>query len=546
MEQSLLALLFVLSGGVALVVAAVAWRRRHAAPPARALALVSASVGVWSVSDGIIALDKTLETVQPLLVLKFLAVGALPAGFLWMSRAIADRAWLLPRRAIPWLAVEPALVMVALLSNDRHHLFLTSLGSAGVHEGENTGPLFWAHSAYSYLLITAGVLHLLRAWMRSPHSQRRLYGASLLAALPPLLLNAAGTLEIIKLEYLTPVGFCVTTVTIHWALVRRSLYDLVPVERARLFDMLDDMVMTVDAAGRVLDLNPSAERLFHRLSPDLPTRLGGAVSTGALGRLPLTDGMAFDHTMTGAEGSPVDLNVRVSALRDRRGEVQGWAFVGRDVTALNDQHRELQEANERLRAQVATIEALRADLAEQAVRDPLTGLHNRRHLMEALRRELRLAAESGAPLSVAILDIDHFKQINDRYGHGAGDQVLMRFAKLVGGQVRVDDVLARYGGEEFVLVLPGATGGQAAERVDTIRRWVTAGRLPAGGHTLSVTFSAGVAALTGEQKAEDLLHSADEALYAAKRAGRNRVVLAPAEDASGSPAPEASTISAAA
>ncbi|WP_344867163.1 GGDEF domain-containing protein, partial [Planomonospora alba] len=216
----------------------------------------------------------------------------------------------------------------------------------------------------------------------------------------------------------------------------------------------------------------------------------------------------------------------VSALRDSRQTTIGWAFVARDVTALNDQHRELQHANQQLRDQVATIEALRADLAEQAVRDTLTGLHNRRYLMEALQRELRLATSAGTPLSVALLDIDHFKQINDRYGHGAGDQVLMRFAKLVGGRIRIDDVVARYGGEEFVIVLPGATGDQALERIDAIRTWVAAGRMPAGGHTLSVTFSAGVATLTGKQKAEELLHAADEALYEAKRAGRNRVHLA--------------------
>ncbi|WP_203872503.1 GGDEF domain-containing protein, partial [Planomonospora parontospora] len=222
----------------------------------------------------------------------------------------------------------------------------------------------------------------------------------------------------------------------------------------------------------------------------------------------------------------MDLNVRVSALVDARGQRVGWAFVGRDVTALNAQRRALVEANARLQEQVVMIEALRADLAEQAVRDALTGLHNRRFLMEALGREMRLAVASGEALSVALLDIDHFKLINDRYGHGAGDQVLVRFAKLVGGRIRAGDVVARYGGEEFVIVLPGASGEQALERVEEIRVWVAAGRVPAGGHTLSVSFSAGVAALSGGMDAGELLHAADEALYAAKRAGRNRVMLA--------------------
>ncbi|WP_449061655.1 diguanylate cyclase [Planomonospora algeriensis] len=232
--------------------------------------------------------------------------------------------------------------------------------------------------------------------------------------------------------------------------------------------------------------------------------------------------------MTDAQGRTVDLDVRVSALRGGRDEPVGWVLVGRDVTALNAQRRALHEANDRLREQVTTIEALRADLAEQAVRDTLTGLYNRRYLMEALSHRMRLAAADGAPLSVALLDIDHFKQINDRYGHGVGDQVLTWFADLVGSRIRVDDVVARYGGEEFVVLLAGVTGEQALERMEEIREQVAAGRLSAGGHLLAVTFSAGVAAFTGRQEPQELLHAADEALYAAKRQGRNRVLPAPA------------------
>ncbi|MBG0818540.1 diguanylate cyclase [Planomonospora sp. ID82291] len=528
MGEPLLALLFMLSAVVAFVVAAVGWRRRRVTPAVGTLAVVAGGIGVWSMTDGLLMLNEGLTALHPLLVVKFTAVCAMPAGLHCLSLAVVDRAWRLSRRTALWLSAEPALVLAALLTNPWHHGFITVMDPAGLwgNRGANVGPLFWAHTAYSYTLIAAGIVRLLGAWLRGPRFQRGLYGSTLLGTVPPALVNVVSTFGVIRVDYLTPVGFCVTTVVVYWSLVRRSLHELVAVERTHVFDMISDMVMTVDLAGRILDLNPAADRVLRRLAPDLPARVAGVSAVDVFGVMRVGDGVETDHSVVDARGRGVDLNVRVSALVDSRGERVGWAFVGRDVTALNAQRWALREANARLQEQVATIEALRADLAEQAVRDALTGLHNRRFLMEALGREMRAAGVSGGSLSVALLDIDHFKQINDRYGHGAGDQVLMRFAKLVGGRVRAGDVVARYGGEEFVIVFPGASGEQAVERVEAIRVWVAAGRVPAGGHTLSVSFSAGVAGWCSGMDAGEVLHAADEALYAAKRAGRNRVVLA--------------------
>ncbi|MBG0833203.1 diguanylate cyclase [Planomonospora sp. ID67723] len=529
MESTLLTLLFLLSTITASAVAVVGWRRRRVTHAVGTLAVVAAAIAAWAATDAFLIAADVLATSHLALTAKLLPACAVTAGFFCLSQAVLDRTWRLSRRTALWLAVEPALIVTTVASDPWHHLLFPPTGP-GLQDVRQSGiaPLFWAHTAYSYTLLAIGLAALLRAWMRGPRSQRELYGLVLLGTVPPLLINVLSTVGFVR-PHLTPLGFCVTVVVGYWALVRRALPELVSVERSHLFDMISDMVMAVDCSGRLLDLNPSAERMLRDLVPDLPERLAGLPVTGILGDPPLGDDMETDSTVTDVNGRRVDLNVRVSALRNGQDEHVGWALVTRDVTALNAQRRELQETNDQLREQVRTVEALRADLAEQAVRDTLTGLHNRRFLMESLGREMKLAAAEGTPLSVALLDIDHFKQINDRYGHTAGDQVLMRFAKLLGGRVRQGDVLARYGGEEFVVVLPGATGEQAQARVDELRQWVTAGRIPAGGHTLSVTFSAGVAALDAGQNPGELLHVADEALYEAKRAGRNRVQLAAPE-----------------
>ncbi|MFC4060087.1 diguanylate cyclase [Planomonospora corallina] len=539
MESAVSALFFALAAMVDSVVAVAGWRRRHVTPAVGAVAVISASSATWSAVAVLGYLVDDLRLLRPAGAVVLIAISVMVAAFFCLSLAVADRTWRLSRGTALWLAAEPALFLVALATDPWHHLVVTSVGSADPRGLPGVlslgfGPVLSAHTVYGFALYSVAAVRLAHGWLRGPRPQRRLYRAILLGqflsmlAGVPIILSSAGMMGTGPAMGMLPLGYCASAVLTYWALVRNSLHELVPVERTRVFDMLGDMVMTVDASGRVLDLNPAAERLIRRIAPDLPERLTGIMSTDVLGRVPvLADGVETGYALTDARGGTVDLDVRVSVLRDRLGEAAGWVFVARDVTAFNDQRRALQHANERLRGQLAVIEALRADLAEQAVRDALTGLHNRRYLMEALRREMRLAIAEDRPLSVALLDVDHFKRINDRYGHGAGDQVLARFAELVGGHVGPGDVLARYGGEEFVVVLPGAAGEQAWERVDAVRREVAAGPVPAGGHTLPVTFSAGVAALTGVCKSEELLHAADEALYEAKRAGRNRVVLAP-------------------
>lgn len=158
--------------------------------------------------------------------------------------------------------------------------------------------------------------------------------------------------------------------------------------------------------------------------------------------------------------------------------------------------------------------------------DALTGVHNRRYFMPLIEREMERARRLGHDLSLLILDIDHFKQINDSYGHPAGDLILCRLTDLCGKAVREIDVIARVGGEEFSVLLAGATAEQAIEAAERIRRLVEASIvLTRDKEPMSFTVSIGVATLNSPDKTgKDLFERADAALYAAKEAGRNRVV----------------------
>ncbi|MGE0786673.1 MAG: diguanylate cyclase [Sandaracinaceae bacterium] len=169
---------------------------------------------------------------------------------------------------------------------------------------------------------------------------------------------------------------------------------------------------------------------------------------------------------------------------------------------------------------------LRERLHKQSIRDPLTGCFNRRYLEETLVRELRRCEREEKPLSVAMIDLDHFKHFNDSYGHVAADELLVELGALLRETFRTEDVVCRFGGEEFVVLLPGATSEQALQRVDSLRPLVRTMRAAAR-VSQPVTFSAGVASAPDHTtEGAELIRAADAAMYLAKTDGRDRVYLA--------------------
>jgi two-component system, cell cycle response regulator len=169
------------------------------------------------------------------------------------------------------------------------------------------------------------------------------------------------------------------------------------------------------------------------------------------------------------------------------------------------------------------IEA-RDALEVQATRDGLTGVYNRRTLIDRLEVELGRANRMRQSVGLMMLDVDHFKRVNDTWGHLAGDAVLRTICARMESVVRPYDLVGRFGGEEFVLVVPGAGRAQMVEVAQRVRQAIAGSPVPVDGGALSVTASLGVAVMAGVTSANVLIHAADEALYAAKHAGRDRVM----------------------
>ncbi len=522
---------FACAAVVAVVTGALAWRRRSRTPAATALTVTMAGIAIWSAADAVVYRFDAEPVLRAYPSVLMAGVGLVVAGAYVLARTVSDPSWRLARRTAVLLAAEP-LVLVVAASLPATHSLVMARPESGATSEVVFGPLFLAHTGWSYLLLGAAYLHLFRRWRVAAGVFRSqvsvLLGTALLSTVGNVLTLAAQD-DGHRLD-VTPLFFLVTGLVDCWALFRLGLLRLVPVAREQVVDTVPDAVLVVDPDGRVIDLNPAAVRMLERMRPGVADDIVGGVLHEVAGPHAVT---VFGRVAAEEDGHRVAevapgvwLDVRDSAVSDPRGRALGRIVVVRDVSEQQARQRAVELLNEKLAEQVAVIERLRAGLAEEVVRDPLTGLHNRRHLDRTLSAALTAASER-APVAVVMVDVDHFKSVNDRFGHAVGDRVLQAVAGVLTGAARPGDTVARLGGEEFVVVLPGAGQREAALRAEEIRRRCAALVAESGSGPCSVTVSAGVA--EGPADGADpaaLLAAADRAVYAAKAAGRDCVVVA--------------------
>jgi diguanylate cyclase (GGDEF)-like protein/PAS domain S-box-containing protein len=302
--------------------------------------------------------------------------------------------------------------------------------------------------------------------------------------------------------------------------------------QANLLSEVKQAVIATDLDGRYIYWNPFAENLFGYHLADVLGKISPTMRpTPALETQTHTIRQnALEHQVWKTEiearssrGDQLVLETTTSIMYDQHGSPTGYIGIMDEISERKREQEAIQRANEELIRQLDLIEQLQVELREQALHDALTGLYNRRYFADALNQEILRAERENSPLSVIISDIDHFKIINDNYGHQAGDLVLVELADLLKKSVRGFDFICRYGGEEFLLVLPHTSNDAALKRAEEIRQKCAAISLPWQEHLLGVTLSLGVATFPEDgQDADQITARADQALYHSKQSGRNR------------------------
>jgi len=339
--------------------------------------------------------------------------------------------------------------------------------------------------------------------------------------------------------FITLAGFVA-----YWLFLKRALNELDPSavvpDRVRAaLDVLAEGLVVLDRGERIMlanaafqrKLGQSADALIGRRLSTLTWQQANPKQAEPANRLPwveLLDGAVVP------EATPLRLrtsvkevctfSVNVAPINGQDGVTKGAVVTFDDITALERKNSDLEQVLTRLKQSQHEITRQNRELQVLATRDPLTGVLNRRSMFEGLVTLLREAAQEEQPLSCIMVDIDHFKSINDRFGHAAGDKVIKLLAWILVETVRAEDFVGRYGGEEFCVILPGTDEAGAVEIAERMRVAVRDGKSAKFTSAIQVTASFGVSCSTdGTLNPGELVDHADKALYIAKESGRNRV-----------------------
>ncbi len=504
-----------------------------------ALGGVLLSTVVWS---GAYAMSWSLvELADKLLWLKIMYFGviAVPTLFLAFILKITHHENWLTARIFLLLSIQP-LAMMAAVWFDISLLFeridLRLMGGLTVLRLER-GLGFWVNTYYSYAIILLAFFILgAGAWRANPFFKRQ-YLIILAGSIIPFVVSLFSQVNYTELADLdlAPISFGISSILYAYAVFRHQFMDLLPVARGYLIESMSDGVLVSDEHGRIVDINPAMKNFLE----DEPVALIGRNISGVLKQWTPDP----EHLLNGVEtrvelkipGKPSNyLDLRITSLYDEDQKVNGRLMVFRDITDRKEVERDLRRAMDRLQTQLIEIGVLQSQLREQAIRDALTNVFNRRYLEETLERELARATRESYPLCVIMMDLDYFKDINDTYGHEAGDVVLKTIAETATRQSRHGDFVCRYGGEEFVLVMPNIGIEKARERANELHRIIDDLNIPYERFNLTTTISMGIAwyPAHGNTK-ETLMRAADKAMYVAKNTGRNRVIVHTEPEADG-------------
>lgn len=492
--------------------------------PRRTLARIAlAGFLVHTVIWALLALvNVALDPADPTVIIAWTlpVVALMIASFRVLIRSVCNAAWTPSVWYLVGLFAHP-LAMVFVAAIPAWHAALVTLdddGSARYAAG------FWVHSAVGYGLLTASIVALIAARKTLAVASERGLRWTLVSWLIPIGANFFTIVDQgARGVDLTPVGLTITAVLMGRTMIQDGLADLIPVARVEVFESLTDAVFVLDTSGRVIDCNTKGREILARegFTGRFHGQLPRDISPG-LRTMLSTDG---ERDLT-VEGREIVVNVSRSDLRDRRARALGTLVHIRDITAEALRTRELIRVRDELAEGARLNEQLREELAEQVVRDVGTGLHNRRYVFDVLPDLVSDCEAKRQALAIVILDIDHFKAINDTYGHAAGDRALAAVASAMRTAAQ-DAIVARFGGEEFVVVFPSPTIEEAIGVAESIRAACAAARVPAREGAISITVSAGLAwCAPGGIDAARLIEDADDALYIAKNGGRDRLSVA--------------------
>ena len=490
--------------------------------------------------------------------LAFLGISFLGNFWLLFSLILTRGVHRIPISTFVLLSL-PSFVSAFLVTTNPFHRMFTVPGGENWPLVREYGPVFWYLVLVGLLyLLVSGVI-MLRSLMRTKNWGFKRRVVWLLAGQAAMIMLVSADIvrsvwpSLLPLPFtggFTSLGILISDLCCISAIRKNNAFRVVSIALREVVDSMDTGIVILDDRDFVLDYNAVAKRLFPytEIGSPFPVEkmMEGALEPAEgkeflmsyyqeTGKLLQTEVMAY-------ENAPVHVSVRITPIYSGIGMYIGRVVTLQDVTEWRSLLRELHDRNEDLSNRNLELIRMQEELSlanqrleQLATTDPLTGCYNRRYLFQILEYQMAVERRYRVPFSFILFDIDHFKQINDTYGHHTGDEVLRQTAALIRSRLRESDVLARYGGEEFTIYLPYTGKKEAANLAEELRRMVENHVVTTEYGDISITISIGVVSVEGgdwrpelepKQFLFEVIRQADLALYEAKKQGRNRVVVA--------------------
>ncbi len=421
-------------------------------------------------------------------------------------------------------------VLAIAITNDLHHLIYVAVTPdptpAYPHQLlYEHGSVFFAAMIAIYVFMALTAIRTLWAAIKAPPVHRAQFAGLLLSAMVPWAANAAYNFAGLRVFGFdpTPLAYVVVPVIYSFLVSRNHFLTLAPVALSAVVAAHPDGILVVSGTGLIAEANAAMRRIFGGGQLVGQSFSGLGTTFGPADRASLFDGSELVRRWHRGDRTYEVRTVVIDGARYSH----SVAYVLRDITdylrAQEGLHLSTRLIEERLEANLR----LQEQLHEMAHRDSLTGLNNRRILENIADRLVESADDVGRSLVAVSLDLDHFKRLNDTFGHKAGDDALMAVAAVLSRSLRPGEVAVRMGGEEFLVLMPHADIEEARARTEAWRAVIRAQPVATSQGAAEITFSAGIAAYPDTAASfEQMLQQADKAVYAAKRAGRNRVVVA--------------------
>ena len=504
---------FIFSTLILVYLSIYAFRLRKRIETAGLFSMLTVALAIWTACYALELVSVTFES--KIFWAKMKYMGSVPGPVLWFIFSLYHtnhRHWLShPLKIV--LATFIFLTLGIVFTNEIHHWYWTKIYLLpGFPETQSEhGFYFWVYAAGLYLLVLASVVNYVNYYRRVPALFRRQAVLMVLGGFVPLatriLEDFIGWDPFPKIDNVI-LFLLLSAILFSVSLFRFGALELVPIAHNLVVRNINSGILVLDGLGRIVEINPFAQKLIGLESKDV---IGKDLNTvlkdlPPIGYAPQMSEQVEKELSLQHDKDHFSFLVQISPIRNERNEIIGHVIVLVDITDRKKVEMEL----ERL-----------------ARTDVLTGVTNRRHFFELAETQFASAQRYHHSLAVLLLDVDHFKQVNDRYGHLAGDLVLQMIARECQSRLRSSDVFARYGGEEFICLLPEQNEEATFETAERIRQIIQQTPVAFERQSICVTASIGAALLRGEPglTLESLIDRADQALYKSKYGGRNKVTI---------------------